>query len=136
MELIAPSMWKIHMTLHAQNILPGDVPFEWLQEQDSFVCLHCHHIVANSRFASHYRKCRGSATGLGSPQATVAPTSAVLGQGNSGVSGLDAPFPSFEEVCCLQCATIRHIPQKARPSFARVLSDTLRSICISNSEET
>ena len=35
----------------------------------------------------------------------------------------------------LQVYTIHHIPQKARPSFARVLSDTLRSICISNSEE-
>ena len=51
------------------------------------------------------------------------------------MSGLDAPLPSLEEVCYLQCATVRHIPQKARPSFVRVLSDTLRSICISNSEE-
>ena len=53
------------------------------------------------------------------------------------MSGLDAPLPLFKEVCvcCLQCATIRHIPQKARPSFARVLSDTLRSKCISNSGE-
>ena len=54
LDLIAPSMWKPHMTLHAQNILPGDVPLEWLQEQDSFLCLHCHQIVA--RFASHSKK--------------------------------------------------------------------------------
>eukprot|EP00731_Ephydatia_muelleri_P009270 Em0004g1608a len=51
------------MTLHAQNILPGDIPYEWLQEQDSFICLQCHQIVANSRFGSHSEKCSGSIRG-------------------------------------------------------------------------
>ena len=84
---------------------------------------------------SHSRKCRGSVTGLGSPQVSVASTQAVLRRGNSNVVGPDAPLSSFEEVCQLHCATVRHIPQKARPSFARVLSDTLRFICLMNSEE-
>ena len=35
----------------------------------------------------------------------------------------------------LQCPTIRYIHHKARPVFARVLSDVLKSICYENSEE-
>ena len=68
-------------------------------------------------------------------EASVASTTTAPGQGISEGSAPDASLPSFEEVCCLQYATIRHIPQKARPAFAQVLSDTLRSICVSNSEE-
>eukprot|EP00731_Ephydatia_muelleri_P019436 Em0012g261a len=34
-----------------------------------------------------------------------------------------------------QCPTIRYIPHKARPAFARVLPDVLKSICYENSEE-
>ena len=111
LELIAPSMGKAHMTLHVQNILPGDVPLEWLQEQDSFVCLSCHHIVANSRVGSHSAKCSGSTTGVGPLQAQVASTTAGSSQGDGDDS--NAPLPSFEEVCSLRCATVHHIPQKA-----------------------
>ena len=135
LEMIAPSMWKAHMTLHAQNILPGDIPLEWLQEQDSFICFQCHQIVANSRFGSHSEKCSGSIRGPRSSEASIASTTTASGQGISEGSAPDVSLPSFEEVCCLQYATIHHILQKARPSFARVLSDTLRSICVSNSEE-
>ena len=133
LELIAPSMGKAHMTLHVQNILPGDVPLEWLQEQDSFVCLSCHHIVANSRFGSHSTKCSGSTTGIGPLQAQAASTTAGSSQGDGDDS--NAPLPTFEEVCSLQCATVHHIPQKARPAFARALSETLRAICQLNTEE-
>eukprot|EP00731_Ephydatia_muelleri_P006120 Em0003g368a len=133
LELIAPSMGKAHMTLHVQNILPGDVPLEWLQEQDSFVCLSCHHIVANSRFGSHSTKCSGSTTGIGPLQAQAASTTAGSSQGDGDDS--NAPLPSFEEVCSLRCATVHHIPQKARPAFARALSETLRAICQLNTEE-
>ncbi|KAL5457674.1 hypothetical protein EMCRGX_G034959 [Ephydatia muelleri] len=133
LELIVPLMGKAHMTLHVQNILPGDVPLEWLQEQDSFVCLSCHHIVANSRFGSHSTKCSGSTTGVGPLQALVASTTAGSSQGDGDDS--NAPLPSFEEVCSLRCATVHHIPQKARPAFARALSETLRAICQLNTEE-
>ena len=121
------------MTLHVQNILPGDVPLEWLQEQDSFVCLSCHHIVANSRFGSHSTKCSGSTTGIGPLQAQAASTTVGSSQGDGDDS--NAPLPSFEEVCSLRCATVHHIPQKARPAFARALSETLRAICQLNTEE-
>eukprot|EP00731_Ephydatia_muelleri_P000766 Em0001g766a len=120
-------MGKAHMTLHVQNILPGDVPLEWLQEQDSFVCLCCHHIVANST------KCSGSTTGIGPLQAQAASTTVGSSQGDGDDS--NAPLPSFEEVCSLRCATVHHIPQKARPAFARALSETLRAICQLNTEE-
>ena len=123
------------MTLHAQNILSGDIPLEWLQEQDSFICLQCHQIVANSRFGSHSEKCSGSIRGPRSSGVSVASTTIAPRLGISEGSAPEASLPSFEAVCHLQWATIRHIPQKARPSFARVLSDSLRSVCVSNSEE-
>ena len=123
------------MTLHAQNILPGDIPLEWLQEPDSFICLQCHQIVANSRFGSHSEKCKGSIRGPRSSGVSVAFTTTAPGQGISEGSAPEASLPTFEAVCQLQCATIHHIPQKARPSFAQVLSDSLRSVCVSNPEE-
>ena len=99
-----------------------------------FVCLpSCHHIVANSRFGSHSTKCSGSTTGVGPLQAQVASTTAGSSQGD--VDDSNAPLPSFEEVCSLRCATVHHIPKKARPAFARALSETLRAICQLNTEE-
>ena len=95
------------MTLRAQNILPGDILLEWLQEQDSFVCLHCHQIVANSSVVSHSKKCSGSVAGVGSPQVSVTPTPAVLGQENSNVPGPDDPLPS------LRRSVIYSVPQFA-----------------------
>ena len=133
--MIASSTWKAHMTLQAQNILPGDIPLEWLQEQDSFICLQCHQIVASSHFGSHSEKCSGSIRGPRSSEASIASTTTAPGQGTSEGSAPEASLPSFEAVCHLQCATIRHIPQKVRPSYARVLSDSLRSVCVSISEE-
>ena len=105
LEMIAPSMWKAHMTLHAQNILPGDILLEWLQEQDSFICLQCHQIVANSRFGSHSEKCSGSSRGPRSSGVSVASTTTAPGQGTSEGSAPEASLPSFEAVCHLQCAT-------------------------------
>ena len=105
---------------------------------DSFICRHCHYIVANSPAGSHSAKCRGPATEARVHQALH--THSIVGPGSpsQGINtgpGLANPLPTFEAVCSLKCATIRHIPQKARPSFARILSDTLRSIVLSNSEE-
>ena len=42
---------------------------------------------------------------------------------------------SFEDVFKLKCATIRHIPVKARPIFAKVLSAALREVLNKNTEE-
>eukprot|EP00731_Ephydatia_muelleri_P012305 Em0006g1199a len=44
-------------------------------------------------------------------------------------------LPSFEEVCELHRPTLRFIPSRARPAFARVLSASLRSVLSDNSEE-
>ena len=46
----------------------------------------------------------------------------------------NANLPSFEEVCQLTLPTFRFIPKKSRPSFARVLSATLRQVVLENSE--
>ena len=80
LEMIAPSMWKAHMTLHTQNILPGDIPLEWLQKLHSFICLKCHQIVANSHFGSHSEKCSGSNRGPRSSGVSVASTTTAPGQ--------------------------------------------------------
>ena len=92
-------------------------------------------VSPDSRFGSHSEKCSGSIRGPRTSGVSVASTTTAPGQGISEGSAPEASLPSFEAVCHLQCATIRYIPQKARPSFARVLSDSLRSVCVSNSEE-
>ena len=82
------------------------------------------------------RSAVGQSEALGLLEYQLPPLQPLLAKGsiNEG-SAPEASLPSFEAVCHLQCATIRHIPQKARPSFARVFSDSLRSVCVSNSEE-
>ena len=124
-QLIAPTMWRQHMTLHAQGFFSGAVPGFWLQEQDLFVCPNCQQLVANSRHSSHLRKCT---------HATAAPPSL----SPLGVQVADPSLfllPTFESVCNLPGRTVRHIPLKDRLSFALVLSSALRSAVHDNSED-
>eukprot|EP00731_Ephydatia_muelleri_P034939 Em0087g8a len=128
-EYIAPTMWRCHMNLHAQGVFPGEVPTWWLEEQDLSVCTHyCLRLVAVSHFASHLEKCPTNVSGCRS----FLPSS--LADSSPSENPIHA-LPSLEVVCELQCPTIRYIPHKARPAFARVLSDVLKSICYENSEE-
>eukprot|EP00731_Ephydatia_muelleri_P012339 Em0006g1233a len=128
-EFIAPTMWRSHMNLHAKGVFPGEVPTWWLQEQNLTVCTNCFCLVAVSRFTSHLDKC---STIVVSGCRSFPHSS--LGVSCPSENPLPA-LPSWEEVCELQCPTIRYIPHKARPAVARVLSDVLRSICFENSEE-
>ena len=124
-QLIAPTMWRQHMTLHAQGFFSGAVPGSWLQEQDLFVCPNCQQLVANSRHSSHLRKCT---------HANAAPPSL----SPLGVQVADPslfPLPTFESVCNLSGRTVRHIPLKDRLSFALALSSALRSAVHDNSED-
>ena len=127
-ELITPTMWRSHMNLHSQGVFPGEVPTWWLEEQDLSVCTHCLHLVVVSRFASHLEKCPANVSGghsfLHSSFADSSPSENQI-----------PALPSFHIVCELQCPTIRYIPHKARPAFAQVLSDILKSICYENSDE-
>eukprot|EP00731_Ephydatia_muelleri_P033594 Em0033g10a len=127
-EYIAPTMWRSHMNLHAQGVFPGEVPTWWLEEQDLSVCTHCLRLVAMSHFASHLEKCPTNVSGCRSSL----PSS--LADSSPSENPIHA-LPSLDVVCELQCPTIRYIPHKARPVFARVLSDVLKSICYENSEE-
>ena len=56
-ELIAPSMWKNHLNLHTQSILPGSVPEDWLGQNNMVICSYCFHLVASSHLQSHHGKC-------------------------------------------------------------------------------
>ena len=124
-QLIAPTMWRQHMTLHAQGFFSGAVPGSWLQEQDLFVCPNCQQLVANSRHSSHLRKCT---------HATAAPSSLSLLSVQVADPSL-SPLPTFESVCKLPGRTVRHIPLKDRLAFALVLSSALRSAVHDNSED-
>ncbi|KAL5516253.1 hypothetical protein EMCRGX_G001539 [Ephydatia muelleri] len=120
-EFIAPTMWRSHMNLHAKGVFSGEVPTWWLQEQNLTVCTNCFCLVAVSRFTSHLDKC---STIVVSGCRSFPHSS--LGVSCPSENPLPA-LPSWEEVCELQCPTIRYIPHKARPAVARVLSDVLRN---------
>ena len=124
-ELIAPSMWKNHLNLHTQSILPGSVPEDWLGQNNMVICSYCFHLVASSHLQSHHGKC---------PLKTAS-TGVQLSQDSSSNADATTQLPSFEDVCLLHCSTIRHIPIKSRPAFAGVLSAAFHSILHENSEE-
>ena len=123
-QLIAPTMWRQHMTLHAQGFFSGAVPGPWLQEQDLLVCPNCQQLVANSHHSSHLRKC--------SHASTAPPIQSLL-----HVQGADPPvtLPKFDSVCKLPGRTVRHIPVKDRLAFALALCSALRSALHDNSED-
>eukprot|EP00731_Ephydatia_muelleri_P021465 Em0014g56a len=118
-------MWRIHMSLHASGALPGQVPAEWLLDQNLFVCPHCSQLVANTRQASHLQHCSQSLTNqIAHLQSSIAPEPQI-----------NQNLPTFEEVCQLHHPTLRFVPTKARPAFARALSTALKEVLRHNSEE-
>ena len=125
-ELIAPTMWRSHMGLHARGLFRGDVPREWLQEQGLYIC-DCRALVAKSRRASHSRRC--VAVLAAPPDPAPIPS---LSETESSHS-TNTVLPSFEEVCLLSCRTLRHIPKKSRPAFALALSFSLKAVLHDNS---
>ena len=113
-------MWKAHMNLHAQNVLPGDIPIEWLEDQDSYICQGCHQIISNSRLSSHSSRC-GGLTAINTPNPTH------LQPPSSNGSPSNVPLPTFNEVCQLNLPTLPFIPTKAKPAFAKARLPSIRS---------
>ena len=66
-ELLVPTMWRSHMTLHAKGIFSGAIPNFWLEEQDVYCCASFHQLVANSRSSSHSQRCKGRALPTSNP---------------------------------------------------------------------
>eukprot|EP00731_Ephydatia_muelleri_P010334 Em0005g920a len=83
---------------------------------------------AVSHFASHLEKCPTNVSGC---RSSLLSSLADISPSANPIHAL----PSLDVVYELQCPTNRYIPHKARPAFARVLSDVLKSICYENSEE-
>ena len=121
-ECVAPTMWHVHMANHAKGLFGGEVPITWLQEHRLHICDVCSDLVAISQFPIHQRSCvanRLNNIGLETPL----------------VDSQSQPveLPSFEDICSLRCPTMRFIPHRAKPSFARVLSSVLFDIILQNS---
>ena len=130
LSFIAPSMWGVHMSLHAQGILRGVVPISWLEEHNSYICPHCSRPVSNSRMSSHSRNCSG--VEVTQSQITNQPSNSSNMSSNTQQT---VSLPTFEEVCQLNLPTLRFIPSKSRPAFARALSSALRCVIKENTEE-
>ena len=129
-ELIAPTMWRHHMSLHAKGLLPGSVPVNWLNEHGLFQCLDCNNLVAESHRSSHQVKCT-HIVHVDSESPSSMPCNA-----DSESSFPLESLPTFEDICKLPCPTIHHVPSKARPALARALSTCLRSILHENTEDS
>ena len=97
------------------------VPDTWLNDQNLYICHHCSSLVAISHKSSHIKKC------LKCPPSPESPVATPL----TKASGDD--LPSLRDICNLKCPTIRFIPNKAKPAFARVLSAALRAVITENS---
>ena len=112
-ELVAPTMWRLHMDSHLRGLFPGAVPDSWLLDQGLSVCHTCVKLVSTSHLPSHQQKC------LAQRSTPLAPMP------SSDLSSLD-------EVCSLKCPTIRFVPCKARLAFARPFSAALMAVISEN----
>ena len=126
-ELVAPTMWRHHMTLNAQRLLPGNVPNTWLKEQGLFICPDCQLLVANSHSLSHQTKCARTAHAVVETLGMNSPMSASIDR--------TPALPTFEDICKLPGYTLRRVPTKARPAFACALSAALRSVLLENTAD-
>ena len=128
-ELIAPSMWKSHMMLHAQGVFPGEIPSTWLDELDHYICHICLQLVSNRRQSSHSKKCNAGGVASSVPDFAGPlppnPAEELLNQH-------ELDLPSFEDVCLLNQPTLRFVPSKSRPAFVRALSSALRCVILEN----
>ena len=125
-ELVAPTMWKHHMTLHAQGLFPGEVPVSGLKEHNLYLCS----VVAESHRSSYQRKCNHTVHATAEPLVDMPPIP------GSNYTSLTSVLPTFEDVCQLPCYTLRHVPAKARSTFARILSAALRNALHEYTEES
>ncbi|KAL5500705.1 hypothetical protein EMCRGX_G012300 [Ephydatia muelleri] len=121
-ERVAPTMWKAHMANHAKGLFVGEVPAAWLRDNQLQICDMCSDLVAISQLPIHQQSCRANQLKNTDVESMLV---------DSQVQPAD--LPSFEEICGLRCPTLRFIPHRAKPSFARVLSSVLFDIILQNS---
>ena len=93
---------------------------------DLSICHLCHGLVSNSRLSCHLRKCAGGAVAAPVPDSV---------SGDAPLNFSELSLPTFEDVCLLDHSTLRFIPSKSQPAFARALSLMLRSVILENTEE-
>ena len=97
---------------------------------DSYRCPHCSQPVANSRMISHSRKCSGVEVTLSQIENEPSNSNDLSFNIQPSVT-----LPTFEEVSQLYLPTLRFIPSKSRPAFAKALSSALRCVISENTEE-
>ena len=123
-ELVAPTMWCLHMDGHLRGVLPGAIPDSWLMEQGLSVCHSCVKLVSPSHLVLHQRKCSAQHSTILAPVLDVS-----SGQCSS-------ELPSLDEVCSLRCPTIHFVPNKARQAFAQAFSAVLMAVISENTVTT
>ena len=106
---------------------PGEVPISWREENDSYICPHCSQPVANSRMISHSRKCSGVEVTLS--QIANEPSN------SNDLSFNIQPSVTLPPLNHLNLPTLRFIPSKSRPAFAKALSSALRCVISENRKE-
>ena len=142
MKSIKPTCSRVYKADCSNNraisyVLTYPLSFSWFCTAflAVFICPQCSHLVANSRAASHLQHCTTNLISSSallthvSPSTTAGPVPAALSEPTT------PNLPSLEEVCELKCPTLRFVPKKARPAFAKVLSTVLRSILSENTAE-
>ena len=117
-------MWRIHMEGHVRGTFCGGVPDAWLNNPNLYICHHCSSLVPISHKSSHITKC------FKNPPPSEPPMATPL----TCASGND--LPSLSDICYLKFPTIRYIPNKGKPAFARILSATLRAVVTENSVDS
>ena len=115
-EIVFPTMWHSHMSLHAGSIFLGE-DYGYLTRINSFAP------SVTNLYLTQQQHCRSRVNTMGPAAIPPNPPSLPSNQG----------IPSLEEVFQLCCPTLRFIPTKSRSVFAQVLSSTLRSVVSKNS---
>ena len=112
--------------------IPRGSPKHMACEQNLYVCCICFQLVSNKRQSSHSKKCNGGGVASSVQDFTHPlrpnPVGAPLIQPEPGL-------PTFEDVCLLNQPTLRFVPRKSQPAFARALSSALMSVILENTEE-
>ena len=111
-----------HLSAHSLGKIDGSLPDEDVMKSNNVVvCSHCKCVFSISGLANHTRSCN------------VARNMKMDRDLFDAESDNDFVLPSIEEILSCKQKSVRNIPVKCRVAFARVFSQVLKAIEITNS---